>query len=488
MTERIGSSPERVSASHPAIHRIGRVVARQIGVSDAELDVLDPLHELPDWTSHLRVSELAYDSVALASLVTTLLGADRGLFGRPTPVSIDARKIEASFGSEKVFRMDGEMPVVWGALSGFWEVADGWVRTHGNYPWHAERLARLLDVPLEAGRSVVAAALRGRSGRELEESAAAVGALAVAIRHPAEWRSHPQHAVLQEAPVVRFARCGDAAPRSWRRDRGLPLSGIRVLDLTRVIAGPVATRDLAVAGADVLRIDSPRLPELAWQHLDTGQEKRSALLDLIEPGDIETMQTLLAEADVVVHGYRPGALAAYGLDAATLRERFPGIVVAQLSAWGATGPWGDRRGFDSLVQAASGIAVCESRDGGRTPGALPVQALDHSAGHFLAASVAAAVRAQRAHGGSFEIGISLAGIAEELLADGRARHAGVSTRRRMPPTVRVPVTAAPGGVPASVTSAPPVLGFPGAPAAYPSPVHGWGTDAPQWTDPGVESS
>ncbi len=183
---------------------------------------------------------------------------------------------------------------------------------------------------------------------------------------------------------MRFASSGDAAPRPWRDGGAAPLAGIRVLDLTRVIAGPVATRDLAVAGADVLRIDSPRLPEAPWQHLDTGHEKRSALMDLDDPSDRMRFEELLSTADVVVHGYRPTALARYGLDPQSLRERFPGIIVAQLSAWGTDGPWGDRRGFDSLVQAASGIAVLESGDGA-TPGALPAQALDHATGHFLAA-------------------------------------------------------------------------------------------------------
>jgi crotonobetainyl-CoA:carnitine CoA-transferase CaiB-like acyl-CoA transferase len=249
-----------------------------------------------------------------------------------------------------------------------------------------------------------------------------------------------------------------------------------------VIAGPVATRDLAVAGADVLRIDSPRLPEPVWQHFDTGHEKRSALLDFADPANSDRLEMLLADADVVVQGYRPGALARFGLDVESLHRRFPGIVVARLSAWGAEGPWGQRRGFDSLVQAASGIAVLESGDGGATPGALPVQALDHSAGHFLAASIATALRRQRSLGGSFEIGISLAHIANELTASGPSNGAAPAGSAQQLPTTQVPVTPGNGTPPATVTCAPPVLGFPGAPTSYPSPLHAWGSDQAGWVD------
>ncbi|EPH42811.1 putative CaiB/baiF CoA-transferase family protein C7orf10 like protein [Streptomyces aurantiacus JA 4570] len=171
---------------------------------------------------------------------------------------------------------------------------------------------------------------------------------------------------------------GDAGPL-------LPAAGLRVLDLTRVIAGPVATRTLALLGADVLRVDPPHLPELPDQHADTGFGKRSTALDLADRADRRAFEDLLAGADVVVTGYRPGTLDRFGLAPEALAERRPGLVVAQLSAWGTTGPWSGRRGFDSLVQAASGIAVTEGAPD--RPGALPAQALDHGTGHLLAAAV-----------------------------------------------------------------------------------------------------
>ncbi|WP_309128311.1 CoA transferase [Microbacterium sp.] len=472
-----GSATSRSSA----LHQFGANVAQSIGIDADELAALSPVQALPDWRSNLGVGKLAYDSVALASLAVALVGADRsGIRPHDQRVASDAAKVQASFGSEKVLRVDGVAPSIWAPLSGFWKVADGWVRTHGNYPHHAERLARLLGVPATADRSSVERAMLGWSRFELERRSAEAGALAVAVRSSSEWEAHPQHAALRESPVVRLESVSGAGPRAWSGRGDRPLSGIRVLDLTRVIAGPVATRDLAIAGADVLRIDSPWLPEAAWQHLDTGQEKRSALLDLADAADLERLHALLDDADVLVHGYRPNALSQFGLDAQTLHEEYPGIVVAQLSAWGVQGPWGDRRGFDSLAQAATGIAMIESPDDGATPGALPVQALDHSAGHFLSAAIVTALRAQRTSGGSYAINISLARIADELLAAGRSH--GAPEARETPEllTTQVSIRPVTGNGPTAVTCAPPALAFPGAPSEYPSPVHVWGSDQPRW--------
>lgn len=471
-----------------SLHHVGREVARALGLGASELAALAPARRLPTWTSSLRVAELAHDSVALSSLALALLGTQQS-HPRPRSVAVDAERVQASFGSEKILRLDGVAPTIWAPLSGFWRTDDGWVRTHGNYPHHAARLARLLGIAPDAERAQVQEAIGRWSRLELEERAAAAGALAIAVRAPSEWAEHPQYAVLEQSPVIGYARTEGAEPRSRDGAGPLPLAGIRVLDLTRVIAGPVAARDLALAGADVLRIDSPHLPEAPWQHLDTGHGKRTALLDFDAAPDFERLQQLLERADVVIHGYRPSALARYGLDFDALRRRHPGIVVAQLSAWGTRGPWGDRRGFDSLVQAASGIAILESKDDGATPGALPVQALDHAAGHFLAAAAATALRAQRTEGGSFGIGIGLARLALELLAAGPADvpsapswTPGKSSGEPVLPTSWVPVLPDEGAAPITVTCAPPVLAFPGAPADYPSPLHPWGSDRPGWAD------
>jgi crotonobetainyl-CoA:carnitine CoA-transferase CaiB-like acyl-CoA transferase len=187
-----------------------------------------------------------------------------------------------------------------------------------------------------------------------------------------------------------------------------------VLDLTRVIAGPVATRYLAALGADVLRLDPPSRPELRIHRYDGLPGKRSALLDAARPEGSARLRHLLESADVVVHGYRPEVLARFGLDGAWFARRYPGLVVVALSAWGSDGPWGDRRGFDSIVQVASGIADRERRPDG-APGALPCQLLDHGTGYLCAATALDALRRQRTEGGSYLRELSLARTAKWLL-------------------------------------------------------------------------
>lgn len=437
-----------------------RAAAAAIGLPSELLDRVGASR--PAWSSTLPVADLAIDAVAVASVAIDHVAAARGS-APGGDVRIDGAAVAASFGSDKVLRIDGATPDVWSPLSGFWRAADGWVRTHANYPHHAARLRALL------GTDDVARGVARWPALELEQAAIESGAIVAAVRDEARWRAHPHAQALAELPLITATSAGDAAARSWPAQGPLPLSGVRVLDLTRVIAGPVATRDLAHAGAEVLRIDAPGLPEFAWQHLDTGHGKRSALLDLA--ADREAFERLLAGADVLVTGYRPDALARFGLDPADLAERRPGLVTARISAWGSEGPWAHRRGFDSIVQATTGIAMRESRDG-ETPGALPVQALDHASGHLLAAAVAAALARQRAAGGSPHVEIVLARVAQELLA-------APPTDRREPAETGLPshVTRVPGGP--LLTHAPPILAFAGAPDRF-APPRPWGADPAEW--------
>jgi crotonobetainyl-CoA:carnitine CoA-transferase CaiB-like acyl-CoA transferase len=255
----------------------------------------------------------------------------------------------------------------------------------------------------------------------------------------------------------------------------LPAEGVRVLDLTRVIAGPVATRTLALLGADVLRIDPPRLPEDPDAHADTGLGKRSALLDLRAPADRAVFDDLLAAADVVVTGYRPGALDAHGLAPDALRERHPGLVVAQLCAWGWSGPWAERRGFDSLVQAATGIAAVEASADGR-PGVLPAQALDHGTGYLLAAAVLRALTDRHTDGGGRHLRLSLAGTAGWLLHDLQRTPAGQDAGPYDP---RPWLTETPSRYGTLRHALPPVH-YDGAPRTWRHPPTPWGTDRPVW--------
>lgn len=365
---------------------------------------------------------MARACVAVCALAGAELTAAR-TGGKVPEARVDDGAVATAFHSERHLRVDGREPVNFAPLSRFWRTADGWVRTHANYPHHRERLLGALGVPegRDTPAEVLAEVLAERSAVEVEETVYAAGGLAIALRTPGQWATHPQGRAIAAHPLVARERLDTAPVRPLvplAGDPLLPAAGLRVLDLTRVIAGPVATRTLALLGADVLRIDSPRLPEIDDQHADMDFGKRSTTLDLSARADRSAFEELLAEADVVVTGYRPGALDRFGLCPRALAERRPGLVVAQLSAWGDYGPWSGRRGFDSLVQVATGIAEIEGS--AERPGALPAQALDHGTGYLLAAAVLRALTEQLDDGGSRFVRLALARTAEWLV-NGLAR-------------------------------------------------------------------
>ncbi|MEG3613587.1 CoA transferase [Isoptericola haloaureus] len=385
-----------------------------------------------------------------------------GATGATVDEPLDPARVAASFASDRLLRVDGAPVAGFAPHSGFFPTADGWVRTHANYPHHRTRLLRLLGLPDDATRDDLAARLATSSAQQVEDDAAAAGAVAVRVRTEDEWRDSGPGRAAAVGPLVRIDPRA-AAPDghgSSPQAGPVPLRGLRVLDLTRVVAGPVGTRTLALLGADVLRVDPPAPAEIPAQHLDTGQGKRTTLLDLRDRPDRERAQELLEAADVLVTGYRPGAVEDLGL-------RVPASAVhARVSAWGTAGPWGTRRGFDSIVQAACGIALVESPDG-VTPGALPAQALDHATGYLLAAGVLTALTDRAADGVGRDVSVSLARTATWLLdAPGRdARHATPA----VPPS-STSVTHD------GVTTARPALPV----QDYPAPAHPWGTDPPLW--------
>ncbi|MER5216020.1 CoA transferase [Streptomyces sp. NPDC002838] len=439
----------------------------------------------------LPVRELARACVGACALAAAELGARRAGLAEVPGVWVDDGAVATAFVSERHLLVDGRASATFAPLSRFWRTADGWVRTHANYPHHRARLLGALGVPEGTGAvASVECALAERSALEAEEAVYAAGGLAVALRTPEEWAAQEQAAAVAGRPLVERGRLDSAHARVLAPIDGdgaplLPAAGLRVLDLTRVIAGPVATRTLALLGADVLRVDSPRLPELPDQHADTGFGKRSTTLDLV--ADRRLFEELLAAADVVVTGYRPGALDRFGLSAEALAERRPGVIVAQLSAWGAYGPWGQRRGFDSLVQAATGIAAVEGS--AERPGALPAQALDHGTGYLLAAAVLRAVTEQSYEGGSRFIRPALARTAEWLVNGVAASDTGQASYGEAGPCPTE--EAAPYDGPGSWLSetdsalgrlryARSPVAFDGGPVDWARPPGPWGADAPGW--------
>ncbi|MFE2135382.1 CoA transferase, partial [Streptomyces sp. NPDC059466] len=313
-----------------------------------------------------------------------------------------------------------------------------------------------------------------------EDTLYGAGGLAVALRTAAEWAAHEQGAAVARRPLQSResgAEADPSAPSAPARLSGDPLrpaAGVRVLDLTRVIAGPVATRTLALLGADVLRVDTPWLPEDPDAHADTGFGKRSTRLDLGVRADRRTFEDLLAGADVVVTGYRPGALDRFALAPEALAVRRPGLVVAQLSAWGRYGPWSGRRGFDSLVQVATGIAAIEGSAG--RPGALPAQALDHGTGYLLAAAVLRSLTERSREGGTRLVRLALARTAAWLV-DGLPRPAEERSEASYDPGPWLTGTDSDLG---RLTYARTPVSFTGGPADWARPPGPWGTDAARW--------
>jgi CoA transferase family III len=423
------------------------------------LQVKGPAGLLP---SRLPVMDAAVACAGAALFAAAMLRQQQGGPAAHT-VELDRRHVADAFRSERYVRVNGQpLGDGFAPLSRFWRAADGWVRTHANYPWHREALLATLGVaPGDVG-----AAIADRKAVQLEQTVLDAGGIAVAVRDEQSWRQSRQARLLAASPLIRSERIGEAAPR--RHDR------IKVLDLTRVIAGPTCTRYLAALGADVLRLDPPLRPELPLHQLDGLPGKRSALLDFSGEQGLATLHELLDEADVLVHGYRPHALDRFGLTAQMLAERHPGLVVVSLSAWGDDGPWGHRRGFDSIVQAACGIAMTEAgaNQAGK-PGALPCQLLDHGTGYLCAAAAMTALADQLRDGGTHARSLSLARTALWLLDQPRPANDGEETEDHQWCTTLASANG-------PVTTVNPLGAIDGEPLAWPPRLTSYGSDQPAW--------
>ncbi len=394
-------------------------------------------HPLP---GPYRVAAAAAACVAATTLAASELVGERG--GHPLPVDIHIGHAAEAFRSERHVRVAGEPPGgLWASLSGDYRAADGWVRLHANYPHHADAVLRALGPDPDGVRDAVAR----RRAVEVEDAVLAAGGAAAAMRDRAGWLADGPGTAVRAERLVAIERLGDAPPRPlppldlMRADRMMaeqalvdraapghvlamwtlaerPLSGMRVLDLTHVIAGPVAARTLAAHGAGVLHVTDPKRPVLHRVVMDTDFGKRSCHLDLDTPQGRATLCELAGQADVFLQSYRPDSLARKGFGPEELAALVPGIVVVSLAAYGHTGPWRTRRGFDSLVQMSCGIAADEGMD---EPRPLPAQALDHGTGWLAALGVITALRRRATEGGSWHVKLSLARTAEWLHDLGR---------------------------------------------------------------------
>jgi CoA-transferase family III len=380
--------------------RTRSLLAQLWSALDGDPELLDrvrisgPEQVLP---SVFDVTGLAAASVAVATLAVAEFGARRR--GTDVPeVGVDRFTASAAFRSEALLQPLGwERPPIWDPIAGDYRSADGWIRLHTNYAYHraaALRALELADGSPDAGpdRDQVAARVRRFPASELERRVVIEGGCAAALYTADEWAAHPHGSVAVAQPPIVLERAPASGRPRWSGvdgDEGdRPLAGIKVLDLTRVIAGPVCTRTLAAWGADVLRIDPPGFAEVGAVLPDTTAGKHCTAMDLRQSEDRARFEALVAEADVIVHGLRPGALAGLGYSSEVLRWINGRIAIATLDAYGWSGPWAGRRGFDSLVQFSTGIAAAGAAGvGSDRPVSLPAQALDHATGYLLAAAV-----------------------------------------------------------------------------------------------------
>jgi crotonobetainyl-CoA:carnitine CoA-transferase CaiB-like acyl-CoA transferase len=380
----------------------------------------DPILPTP-----FRISETSVATLAAVGLAVSDLWELRT--GRRQRIAIDARQATASLRGGTYLKMDGNaVPSGHNKLMGMYPAKQGrWSYIHSNFPNHRSAVLKVLGV--QEDRDAVRNAVAQWDAQELEEAIIAANGAGGMVRSMEEWAQHPQAAAIASLPLMEISRIGDS-PAEPLRAGNRPLSGVRVLDLTRVIAGPVCARTLAEHGADVLKITAAHLPSLGHQDYDTGHGKLSAHLDLREAAGVRILRGLVRDADVFSQGYRPGTLANRGFSPEALAQLRPGIVAVSLCAFGHIGPWASRRGFDTVIQAVSGIA---HRQGDLFPGAAPgpqfypVSAIDFLSGYLMAFGAMVALARRAREGGSWHVRISLAQVGRWLVERGQVPEAGL---------------------------------------------------------------
>ena len=388
------------------VHEILADIWTGAGGALSVLDAVRLTGSEPQLPSSFRVAAAAQAPIAAAGLAAAEIWKARS--GEAQDVAVDMRHAVVECRSERYLRVDDKPPPpAWDKIAGVYRVRDGrFVRLHTNFPHHRDAVCKVLGC--DAERDAVQAALLQWDGEAFETAAYAAGGVVALMRSHDEWSATPQAQELAKLPLISIEKIGEAAPKPWPAgDR--PLAGIRVLDLSRVIAGPVAGRTLAAHGADVLLISGPDLPAIPWLTIDTGRGKLTTFLELRSEEGRGVMRGLVAQADILSQGYRPQAIARLGFSPEEAASINPGIVYVTLSAYGHAGPWADRRGFDSLVQTTTGFNHAEGQAAGiEGPKELPAQMLDHATGYLMAFGAMMAKARQAREGGSWHVRVSLA--------------------------------------------------------------------------------
>src|SRR5882724_893893 len=389
----------------------------QAGGEASALDAVMLSGEEPQLPSSFRIAAAAQASISASGLAAARIWQLRS--GQSQGVAVNLRHAVVECRSERYLRVDGKPPPpAWDAIAGIYKTRDArFVRLHTNFRHHRDAVCKVLNCKPE--RDEVQAALMQWDGEAFETAAYAGGCVVALMRPHEEWSDLPHAKALAALPPISIEKIGDAAPKPWPAgDR--PLARLRVLDLSRVIAGPVAGRTLAAHGADVLLISGPGLPAIPWLTIDTGRGKLTSFVELRNDQGRGVLRNLLTEADIFSQGYRPRAISGLGFSPEDAARINPGIIYVTLSAYGAAGPWAARRGFDSLVQTATGFNHAEGQAAGVDgPKELPAQMLDHATGYLMAFGAVMAKARQSREGGSWHVRVSLARTGQWLWNLGR---------------------------------------------------------------------
>lgn len=411
MTSRVGFTTQAV------VHDIWISLALP---SSALLSLSLPDSDTPLFPSTHKLSTLSQATIATSALAAALVSSPSSV----PKVSVPLRHVAAEVNSHRLYSFDADQPPLpssWGPIGGLYKAKDGHVRIHDNFLNHRIGALQPLGLPHTATKEQVAEAISSWTKVDYETAATQNGTGAVyALRTRDEWNKHPQSAAISDSPVLLKQLSPGPIPSIALGKTSRCLEGLRVVELSRVIAGPVAGKALAAHGADVLWVTSPSLPSLPELDVDLSRGKRTVQLDLTNENDKQTLLDLIKDADVIIQAYRPGSLSARGFSPEALTKLNPRLIYANMSAFGPSGPWSQRRGFDSLVQTCSGMSAGEAECAGKGEVAqmAPYQVLDHAAGYLLATGICAAAYHRAQKGGSWVVNVSLAGAMKYLCSLG----------------------------------------------------------------------
>jgi crotonobetainyl-CoA:carnitine CoA-transferase CaiB-like acyl-CoA transferase len=387
-----------MTSIHSTLKRLLEAIHSSTNLEEHHVTFCDSDPILP---TPFRIGEAGAASMAAIGLLIAELWKLKT--GKVQSISISARAAAIAQRSHQYLKINGQSPELWDPISGFYQTKDKrWIQYHCNFPHHKEGVLRLLSV--EEDRSKVTEATQRYTALELEHALQETGMCGVMIRSRQEWLEHPQHQTTQHLPLIEIEQFCTSTSKPIPKEERV-LSDIKVLDLTRVLAGPVCGKILAEHGADVLLLNSPRLPNILPLVIDTSFGKKSAFLDLDSVEGAEKLRSLVSKCDIFLQSYRPFSLKDKGFGMDELAKINDHLIYVSIDAFTDRGPWGKHRGFDSMVQSVTGIAL---EQGGHTkPVHLPAQALDYLTGYLATIGILEALRRRHTQGGAYHVKVSL---------------------------------------------------------------------------------